>query len=479
MTKRHILRYALCVFLTVCVVWSSTAVSFYGYEENLPYGGTLYTDGVGGFYALEHNEKGYTAYRVSHEQFVSLAPPSAPTVTAMLCYSHQVYLIQEFPTAMGIYTPNRSLTEFTDDVHPQPDGIAITPAQTLYVTDKRSPAEIRIYTHFYQLRETVTAPAPVQCLFMMPDTSAVYALTEQGVFLPDSGELISCSVPAVPFTLNQGIACDVKGRAYRFDAASGFQPLLRTNHTPLCYAEGYFYTYTRDTVLQLDSNGEIIARYIPTGHAITAIAASGQHIAVLCGDRFALCAPDDFEPEPAVSSSAEPISQEPSRQENSSVTSLPVHSQPSVSSIPETHDTPSQTPTMTVTSDIYTITDHIISGIPSGTTLATLRNGLQYADAGLTMHNPHGAVVTNGRVGTGFRLHFDFDAQHTADYDTVVTGDLSGEGNVNTLDLRQFAQYLIGTQTLTPCQAAAADLNHDTQPTLSDLYLLQQTYYNG
>ncbi|HCA55612.1 MAG TPA: hypothetical protein DEO95_09115, partial [Ruminococcaceae bacterium] len=104
---------------------------------------------------------------------------------------------------------------------------------------------------------------------------------------------------------------------------------------------------------------------------------------------------------------------------------------------------------------------------------------LQYADAGLTMHNPHGAVVTNGRVGTGFRLHFDFDAQHTADYDTVVTGDLSGEGNVNTLDLRQFAQYLIGTQTLTPCQAAAADLNHDTQPTLSDLYLLQQTYYNG
>ena len=496
MFGRRFCRSLLCGVLILCAVLCSLSVGFYGHE-GVFFENVLYADGKGCFFVLEHDGHRVRLYQSDKNSLVPVAPAETMTVDEVVCQTGQAYLLINCGSLEGIYAPARQLTELVDDLMPQTGCAAITSNGMLYVTDEREPAVIRLYANLYRLQKKVTAPSAVRRLFMTADSSAVYALTDQGIFLPDSNRLVPCDIPAVPFSLNEGVCCDANGTVYMFDAQKGFDRQQQTDYAALCYAQNHLYTYTADTVFQLDENGEPIAFYHPLAQPITAIAASGSHVAVLSEHSFSDCPISDFQPlktEPVSTVSNEP-SVLVSSQPHESVISAVSHAdnsrtesrQPSDSRPVQSHE-PTETPSdssieeplpssVTVTTDAYTIDGHLLTDIPLGTTIAVLKRHLSYPHCTLTVRNHHGTIVNSGTVGTGFVLRFSLDEQHYRDYHTVVSGDITGEGHLNTNDLTQLARFLVGSQELTAYQQLAADTNHDGECTVSDLYLLQTAVY--
>lgn len=495
-------RVALCIIGMIVTVWCGVPLSSYGYES-LSFHDTLYADGAGHFYALASNGQQTTVYYTDGEHLVPMGPAENITASEMVCTDGQVYLLLPFDGVLGLYAPSNGQTAFVDDVIPKSGCAAITADRTLYVVDERTPKIIRVYAHLYEPKAPISVPSAVQCLFLSPDSGRVCALTEQGVYCPDNGKMLACAVPKEPFSLNEGIACDAGGTVYAFDEAHGFQRLMTTDCTPLYQAGGYFYTYTDHTVWQLDDSGEPIASFTPTARPITAMAASGSHIAVLSGETFTLCHNTDFEPLAAPSSvppesepspvilsvpaqeSSLPVSDTPpvstppvtvsDSQPSSDTASTPLSSDPEPT-VSQPKPTVSYPSAVQVTTDAYTLGEALLTDIPLGTTIAVLKQHLQYPSCTLTVRNHHGALVNSGQVGTGFLLRFSLDEQTFRDYHTIIRGDVSGEGNLNTNDLTLYAQFLTGKQSLNPYQQSAADMDADGQCTVADLYHLQRAY---
>lgn len=61
-----------------------------------------------------------------------------------------------------------------------------------------------------------------------------------------------------------------------------------------------------------------------------------------------------------------------------------------------------------------------------------------------------------------------------ASYKTVILGDLSGDGQINSADILKIRQHLLGTSPLTDAYQAAADINRDNQINSADLLLIRQ-----
>ena len=61
-------------------------------------------------------------------------------------------------------------------------------------------------------------------------------------------------------------------------------------------------------------------------------------------------------------------------------------------------------------------------------------------------------------------------------YSIVVTGDLTGEGNVNSRDLDALMKHLTEEQQLTGIFISAADIDKDNMLSTKDLVLLSRLY---
>ena len=495
------LKYLVSLVLTVLIVWQSPSSSSLGYEEG-SFHDTLYADGCGGFYALSVNGQRASVYQANGDKLVPVGTTETMTVSDVVCVSGQVFLLLPFDGMTGVYSPSGSLTAFLDNCVAKKGCTVITADHTLYTVDERTPQIIGVYTHLQERKKMVKAPSAVRRLFTAFGSQTVCALTETGVFLPESGRLLSCELPREPFSLNEGIACDADGTVYTFDEVYGFRRRLTTHCTPLGYAGGAFYTYTEATIWQLDDTGERVASYVPTAQPITALAVSGSQIAVLSGETFVMCHANRFQPIPKEVSSGDMSIPEPSSATVSQVSQQEVPAvsvvsvappQPSQVSVPmsvpasevssdskpsdlssNVSNTVSRPSVVKVTSDVYTIGEDTITDIPLGTTLAVLKKHLVYPSCTLTVYNHHGKLCTSGTVGTGFCLQFSLDGQTVRTYYTVLRGDISGEGNSNNNDLTTYAQFLVGKTSLNRYQQLGGDMDGDGRCAVADLYLLQR-----
>ena len=110
-----------------------------------------------------------------------------------------------------------------------------------------------------------------------------------------------------------------------------------------------------------------------------------------------------------------------------------------------------------ITSDKYKIGDDEITGVLSGTNVATLTSNLS-TDATVTVEDKNGnAIDDNAVVGTGCVVKVN----GTDSYTVIVRGDLSGEGVINIHDLGLIKRYLIEKITLEGAYLKAADVNAD------------------
>lgn len=114
----------------------------------------------------------------------------------------------------------------------------------------------------------------------------------------------------------------------------------------------------------------------------------------------------------------------------------------------------------------------IISGAVTKTTVSKFKKSFE-CNGEIKVYDKNLNLKTSGNVGTGMTVIFTKGSESAA-YTICVAGDLTGEGNVNSLDLAAMFNHLLGISDLSPIQTTAADLNNDGVITNKDLVLIKR-----
>ena len=109
--------------------------------------------------------------------------------------------------------------------------------------------------------------------------------------------------------------------------------------------------------------------------------------------------------------------------------------------------------------------------ITKGTTFAALYKELGIKKADLTVCKPDGKIVDSGTLGTGMTAKF---SGYTLQI--IVLGDLTGEGNINSRDLKVLMKHLNEESLLEGAYLKAADLYTDNTVNTKDLLALSKIY---
>ena len=119
-------------------------------------------------------------------------------------------------------------------------------------------------------------------------------------------------------------------------------------------------------------------------------------------------------------------------------------------------------------SDIYTVSDGVISGVAENTTVKELAQGLVNSISDITVYDRNGNVCEDGTVSTGMTVRLTIGGTV---YDTaaiVIPGDVNSDGFVTVADYTHVRLHLLEMKTLSGSALQAADANQDGQVTISD-----------
>lgn len=125
-------------------------------------------------------------------------------------------------------------------------------------------------------------------------------------------------------------------------------------------------------------------------------------------------------------------------------------------------------------SDLYHIDRQ--RGLIYGITPSTSRSsfGKNLSGEGTIEVWKNGRPATSGNAGTGMKAVLLREGQVVDELTLLVYGDLTGEGNVNTLDLRALYKQLLEQQSLSEPFLWAADLNRDGELNTLDLLAMDK-----
>ena len=109
--------------------------------------------------------------------------------------------------------------------------------------------------------------------------------------------------------------------------------------------------------------------------------------------------------------------------------------------------------------------------ITQGTTFAKLYKELGLNKCDLTVCKPDGKIIDSGILGTGMTAKFNGKSLQI-----IVMGDVTGEGNINSRDLKAVMKHLSGESMLQGDYLRAADLYSDKIINTKDLVKLSNLY---
>lgn len=124
-----------------------------------------------------------------------------------------------------------------------------------------------------------------------------------------------------------------------------------------------------------------------------------------------------------------------------------------------------------ISSSVYSVnnSDMTISNIKPGTTIAVFKSNLKFNGYKVTFKNYSGQAKISGNVGTGFRAYFS--GPDSRQYTLIVPGDITGEGNINSRDIKAYMSYLCGKTKLDAPFMKAFDINGDGKNDTLDLLI--------
>jgi len=112
---------------------------------------------------------------------------------------------------------------------------------------------------------------------------------------------------------------------------------------------------------------------------------------------------------------------------------------------------------------------NMIYNIPFGTTIAQFKNNLTAVGYNVEFYNKDNVKKTSGKVGTNFTMVVTHNNTEYARYSLSVKGDLTGEGSVNSSDVKLISKYLMDGYILNNAQLNSADCNNDGKINGTDL----------
>ena len=124
-----------------------------------------------------------------------------------------------------------------------------------------------------------------------------------------------------------------------------------------------------------------------------------------------------------------------------------------------------------ITSSIYTVDNdrYIISGISSPTTFAQFKKNMRYDGYTASLYRG-GRAMSGGNVGTTMTVVFSGENNYT--YELAVCGDITGEGSINSRDINELIEYLLGDLSFDGAYFIAADVSGDGAVDILDLAIL-------
>lgn len=106
-----------------------------------------------------------------------------------------------------------------------------------------------------------------------------------------------------------------------------------------------------------------------------------------------------------------------------------------------------------------------------GTTVAALRKNLNASKDDFVVYKNDGSIYKQGKLGSGMSVRFSGNT-----YVVIIYGELTGEGNINSRDLKLMMKFLTGEVTPNETQQLSADINRDGILCTKDLLALSKLY---
>lgn len=126
----------------------------------------------------------------------------------------------------------------------------------------------------------------------------------------------------------------------------------------------------------------------------------------------------------------------------------------------------------TLTSDKYVVGNYI-TGVAPGTTVDNFLAGFTCEGTTLSVLNSSGGQKT-GNVATGDRLAVYKDGALVGLIDIVIYGDVSGDGQINIVDLVRINRHTLNISKLSGCSLTAADVSKNGSVNIQDLVMINR-----
>ena len=120
-----------------------------------------------------------------------------------------------------------------------------------------------------------------------------------------------------------------------------------------------------------------------------------------------------------------------------------------------------------ITSSVYSVSSGYVGKIAKGTTVGTFVNSLNEKNYIQLFKNSIQALSTD-IVSTGMDIKLIANGAVIHTYVAVVTGDVSGDGEINVIDLVMVKALLLGKRTVSAAASKAADTDSDKRISLTD-----------
>ncbi len=393
------------------------------------------------FYMLQNNISEFYLYEIKEDGNITTLSHEKMGMSD-LCGSGKeilIYNIDDRYVNILKYTNGSIRNSILEDISLKNNCLVSDSSDKIYAVDSSTPSVIITYNQYGDVINRLDAGSDISQLFLGWVSGKPYAVCSDGVVNISDGYVIDCDVPVAPLNFNKDFSTDSMGCVFEFDDAYGFSKITDTHNSCAAVIDGTVYVANGVKIQQLDSSSNVLAEYV-LGKNIDRICASGNRLGVLSNNNVFLVSAADFSP----------LKTE--------------HEEKADDGSSENYD---------ISSDTYRLENGMIMNIPPGTTVAQLRNHLSYGSNAVSFTNHHQQMVTQGQIGTGWTVTFSGNGQ-SENYQTVIFGDLTGEGNINTLDTREGMDILLGSKSCDEVHFAALDMNFDGQITSCDIWYMMQ-----
>lgn len=132
-----------------------------------------------------------------------------------------------------------------------------------------------------------------------------------------------------------------------------------------------------------------------------------------------------------------------------------------------------------ITSDVYIIDNDrmVIFSIAPSTTVGEFKKNINYEGYTVEFVRYGGKIITSGTVGTATLARF-YNDNYTYEYELCVSGDITGEGNVNSRDKDAMFDYILGNLTFNGVFIDASDLHKTESIDIRDMIMLLRIIEN-